>query len=75
MERTSLRLGILIKLHLEQIISRPELNELLKYVKDPLFEDEVKQKLSMLFEESDPEPLKEDEQNAILENIFGRKHK
>ncbi len=75
MERTFLRLQKLIQLHLQQAISPKELSELLDYAKDPLFEHEIKEKLSMLFEEIEPKALEEEEQNAILENIFGRKHK
>jgi|GEM_PF-5617405 len=75
MERTSLRLQELIQLHLQQTIAHQELVELLEYAKDPLFEHEIKEKLSLLFEEIEPKALGEEEQNAILKNIFKRKPK
>lgn len=73
MERNSLRLQQLIKHYLQQAISTQELNELLAYAKDTLFEKEIKEKLSTLFDEIEPQSLEEDEQSAILKNIFTRK--
>jgi len=75
MEKTSLRLQKLIRLYLQQAISPQELRELKEYTKDPLFEREIKEKLAVLFEEVDPQVLEEDEQRAILKNIFEGKSK
>lgn len=77
MEKTSSRLQKLIQLHLQQAISPQELRELLAYAKDPLFEHEIKEKLSILFDQVDPkaQALEDDEQRAILKDIFEGKRK
>lgn len=73
MEKTSQRLQDLIQLHLDQKISNQQLIELLGYVQDPLFKNEIKEELALLFEKIDPHSLEEEEQNAILKQIFKEK--
>ena len=73
MEKTLQRLQELIQLHLDQKISNQQFTELLGYVKDPLFKNEIKEELALLFERVDPQALEEEEQNAILKQIFKEK--
>ena len=75
MKRTSLRLQELIHQYLQQAISPKALSELLDYAKDPSFEDEIKEKLSMIFKEVNPKELEEEEQDTILKNIFEGRNK
>ncbi|WP_113661928.1 hypothetical protein [Pedobacter nanyangensis] len=70
MKRNPSRLQELAKRYLAHTISKNELHELFDYANDPLFTLEIKDKLASLFEQLEPQALQEEQQKAILDNIF-----